>query len=221
VARSVKAPIAAWLACAVALVLLALVAYGVNSAQHLDGTLLARLMASNGSRQEAVANVIAHLGDPLPLLVLLALACGIALWRGRPVDAAAAVTVVAGSNLTTQVLKVLLSHPRYQSVLGPHQLGPVAFPSGHATAAASIAIAFLFVVPRAAQPLTALVGACFVAAVGISVLVLEWHYPSDVLGGILVASGWGFAVLAARRAFERRVSSSRPQAPSRSPISVK
>jgi membrane-associated phospholipid phosphatase len=135
---------------------------------------------------------------------MLALACGIALWRRSPLDALAAVTVVAGASVTTQVLKVLLAHPRFQPVLGHHQLGPIAFPSGHATAAASIAIAFVFVVPRSMKPAVAVAGACFVAAVGISVLVLDWHYPSDVLGGILVASGWGFAVLAATRAIRSR-----------------
>lgn len=219
-ARSVKAPLAAWIACAAALVGLALVAYGIDAAQRADATLLTKFMARDGA-VGSLADAIAHLGDPLPLLVMLVAACAIALWRGRPLDAAAAVTVVAGANLTTQVLKVALAHPRYQSVLGHDQLGPVAFPSGHATAAASIAIAFLFVVPHAWRPAVAAIGACFVAAVGCSVMVLAWHFPSDVLGGVLVACGWGFAVLAARRIAERGGSGGRAQASSRPAISVK
>ncbi len=155
---------------------------------------------------------------------MLIAACGIALWRGRPLDAAAAVAVVAGANLTTQVLKIALAHPRFQPVLGHDQLGPIAFPSGHATAATSIAIAFLFVVPHRWRPAVALAGACFVAAVGCSVMVLAWHFPSDVLGGVLVACGWGFAVLAARRIAEGGGSASEAQASrasSRPAISVK
>jgi membrane-associated phospholipid phosphatase len=201
VTKSVKAPLAAWIACAGALVGLALVAYGIDAAQRADATLLTKFIARDGSFGW-LAEAIAHLGDPLPLLAMLACACAIALWRGRPLDAVAAVVVVTGANLTTQLLKVALAHPRFQSVLGHDQLGPVAFPSGHATAAASIAIAFLFVVPHEWRPAVAAVGACFVAAVGCSVMVLAWHFPSDVLGGILVASGWGFAVLAARRIAE-------------------
>jgi membrane-associated phospholipid phosphatase len=201
VTKSVKAPLAAWIACAGALVGLALVAYGIDAAQRADATLLTKFIARDGSFGW-LAEAIAHLGDPLPLLAMLACACAIALWRGRPLDAVAAVVVVAGANLTTQLLKVALAHPRFQSVLGHDQLGPVAFPSGHATAAASIAIAFLFVVPHEWRPAVAAIGACFVAAVGCSVMVLAWHFPSDVLGGILVASGWGFAVLAARRIAE-------------------
>ena len=36
-------------------------------------------------------------------------------------------------------------------------------------------------------------------AVGCSRVVLHYHYPSDVLGGWLVAAGWGFAVVATLR----------------------
>jgi membrane-associated phospholipid phosphatase len=200
VAKSVKAPVAAWLACAGALILLALVAYGVDAAQRLDARLLVALTTTEGSSLDVLANGVVHLGDPLPLLALLALACGIALWRGRPLDAAAAIAVVAGANLTTQVLKVVLAHPRFQSVLGTDQVGAIAFPSGHATAATSIAIAFAFVAPPNLRPAFVTAGVFLAAAVCCAVVVLAWHYPSDVLGGILVASGWGFAVLAVLQA---------------------
>jgi membrane-associated phospholipid phosphatase len=203
VAKRVGAPLAAWFGCAGALVLLALIAYGINSAQSADAILLAKFISLNGS-VGSLAEPIAHLGDPLPLLAMLAGACGLALWRRRPLDAAAAVAVVAGANLTTQVLKVALAHPRFQPVLGNHQLGPIAFPSGHATAATSIAIAFAIVVPHEWRAAVAAVGACLVIAVGCSVMVLAWHFPSDVLGGVLVAGGWGFAVLAAMRAVRPR-----------------
>jgi membrane-associated phospholipid phosphatase len=186
-----------------ALVGLALVAYGIDAAQRADATLLAKFIA----RQDSVgpfAEVVAHCADPLPLLALLAGACAVALWRGRPLEAVAAIVVVAGANLTTQVLKVALAHPRFQPVLGYDQLGAVAFPSGHATAATSIAIAYALVVPREWRLGVALVGACFVLAVGCSAMVLAWHFPSDVLGGILVAAGWGFAALAALRAFSEK-----------------
>jgi membrane-associated phospholipid phosphatase len=221
VAKSAKAPLAAWLACAGALVLLALVAYGIDAAQRLDADLLARFAVHRGSGFGDLAQLLVIFGDPLPLLLMLGAASGIALWRQRPLDAVAAVIVVAGASLTTQVLKVLLAHPRYQPVLGEHQLSSIAFPSGHATAAASIAIAFAFVAPPRARPAVVAAGACMVTAVGCSVLVLRWHFPSDVLGGILVACGWGFAVLAARRTVEGGGGSRRAQLASRPAISAK
>jgi membrane-associated phospholipid phosphatase len=222
VARNARTPIAAWILCATALILLTLVAYGVDSAQRLDADTLARFSSHEGSPAGTIANVLVHLGDPLSLLAMLAAACGIALYRRRPLEALAAVVVVAGANLTTQLLKIALAHPRYQPVLGDHQLGPVAFPSGHSTAAASIAIAFLFVVPARMRPTAAVLGAALAAAVGCSVMVLYWHYPSDVLGGFLVAAGWGFAVLAALRLARENRRRARPaQLSSRPAISVK
>jgi len=199
-----KAPLAACLACVVALVGLTFLAYEVGPSERLDAHLLAKLAAHHHTPLGTLAERLAHLADPLPLLVLLIGACGLALWRGRPRQALAAAAVVAGANLTTELLKVALAHPRYQPVLNPEEVGYAAFPSGHATAAASIAIAYLFVVPARWRPATALLGAAFAAAVGCSVVVLDWHFPSDVAGGLLVAAGWGFAVLAGLRALGPR-----------------
>ena len=199
-AKRAKAPLAACLACVLALMALAYLAYAVGPSERLDARLLGRLAAHGDSALGWLAEGLAHLGDPLSLLLLLAAACAVALLRGRPDGALAAVVVVAGANVTTQVLKVLLAHPRYQPSLGGFQVRGNAFPSGHATAAASIAVAWLFVTPPRLRSLDAVAGAGFYLAVGCSVLVLDWHYPSDVAAGLLVAAAWGFAVLAVLRA---------------------
>jgi membrane-associated phospholipid phosphatase len=53
-------------------------------------------------------------------------------------------------------------------------------------------------------------------------MALDWHYPSDVLGGILVAGGWGFAALAGLRVARGGGSRRQPlQLGSRAAISVK
>jgi len=221
VTRKVRAPLAACFACAGGLLALALLVYGVDLAQRFDAAVLARFIAYPGSHAESLANVTTRLGDPPELLLMLALACGVGMARRRPGSAAAALAVVAGANLTTQMLKVLLAHPRFQSILGADQLSSNTFPSGHVTAAASIAIAFAFVVPRVLRPTVAVLGVCLVAAVGCSVVVLAWHYPSDVLGGILVASGWGFAALAALRLAEGVAPRRAAQLGRRAAISVK
>ncbi len=219
-APNVRAPLVACLACAGGFVLLAALVFGFGPVQHADAALLARLIEP-GTRVDSLAADVAKLGDPAALLLLLALACGIALARRQPRGALAALALVAGANLTTQLFKALLAHPRFQAILGSEQLASNTFPSGHATAAASIAIAFLFVVPRDLRLLTAVIGACLVVAVGCSVMALAWHYPSDVLGGILVAAGWGFAALAGLRATESAPRGRRAQLPRRAAISVK
>ncbi len=202
-ARNVKAPLAACLACAVALGFLTLLALGLASGRHVDVRLFLRL-AEDEPSGDTVADAIAALGDPLPMLVLLTVACLIGLLRGRPRSALAAVLVVVGANLTTQLLKVLLAHPRIKLAISGDPFEPNTFPSGHTTAAASIAVAYAFVLPAALRDLTLTLGVAFALAVGASVVVIGWHYPSDVLGAYLVVACWGFAVLAAMRAIAPR-----------------
>lgn len=205
-ARNVKAPLAACLACAVALGFLTLLALGLAAGRHVDVRLFLKL-AEDEPSGDTVADAIAALGDPLPMLVLLTVACLIGLLRGRPRSALAAVLVVVGANLTTQLLKVLLAHPRIKLAISGDPFEPNTFPSGHTTAAASIAVAYAFVLPAALRDLTLTLGVAFALAVGASVVVIGWHYPSDVLGAYLVVACWGFAVLAAMRAIAPR----RPQ----------
>jgi membrane-associated phospholipid phosphatase len=179
--------------------MLAILIHRSGPVEHLDAVLLGHF-AERGSRTGSLAAAVVLLGDLGVLLPLLAVACGIALKRHRPRAALAAIFVVAGANLTTQLFKALLAHPRFQALLGVEQIGANSFPSGHTTAVASLAIGFVFVVPREWRPAVALIGTGLVVAVGCSVMALDWHYPSDVLGGILVAAGWGLAAVAALRA---------------------
>jgi membrane-associated phospholipid phosphatase len=218
--KRVRAPFVACIACAVAFLALAVSVHRVDAVQHLDAALLLRFLEP-GSREGSAAAAIALLGDLAVLLALLALACGVALARGRRRDALAAVAAVAGANLTTQLFKAALAHPRLQTLPGAEQVAANSFPSGHTTAVASLAVAYLFVVPREWRGAAALCGALAVVAVGCSVMALAWHYPSDVAGGVLVAAGWGFGTLAVLRAAEAMPRRGHAQVPSRAAISVK
>lgn len=198
----VAKPIFGCLACVCGLFLVTLFAFKVGAGERLDARALAHLTAEPGTAADRAATLFAHLGDPVPLLVMLSAICALALSWGRRPEALAAVVIVAGANLTTQFLKVLFSHERFYSFLGEGQPWTNSFPSGHTTAAASIAVALLVAAPARLRPLAALLGAALTGVVGLSVVVLEWHYPSDVIGGLLVAAGWGFAALAALRLAE-------------------
>lgn len=199
---SAKRPIVGCLACVGALILLTLSAYGVERFERLDATILSRFVAHKESWPGTLAGFIVHLADPLPLLAMLAMVCLMALHWGRPRHAIAAVALIAGANLTTQVLKAVLAHPRYQPILVYNQVGPSSFPSGHATAAMSIALAFGLVAPPLWRPAAVSFGICLVPVVSCSVLILHRHYPSDVIGGLLVATGWCFAAVAGLRVAE-------------------
>jgi membrane-associated phospholipid phosphatase len=199
--------------------------YGSGAIQELDRSVRDRLLADPGSSVESLATWVAHLGDPLAFLLLAALAAAVGLKRGKRREVVAALVVVAGANLSTQLLKVLVSHPRVRSILGAEGFSWDGFPSGHTTAMASIVIAFLFVLPASWRFPVAVLGTCLVAAVGCAVVVLHRHFPSDVIGGVFVVGAWGFAALAVLRAAEARGTAERapaqPPSSSRAAISVK
>jgi hypothetical protein len=125
--------------------------------------------------------------------------------RGLRVAAAVGL-LLAGANVSSQVLKPLLAHHRelYYGEFHLNNINDAAFPSGHATAAMALSLAVLMIVPRAYRPVTAALGALFTVGVSFSILVLAWHFPSDVVGGYLAATAWGLIALAALRYVNER-----------------
>ncbi len=125
-------------------------------------------------------------------MVLVALPVIVALVRRRPRHAAAMGAIVVGANLTTQLLKPLLAAPRPIGVSGLF-IDAASWPSGHATAAMTLVLCAVLAAPGRRRPLVAALMAAFAIAVCYSFLALHWHYPSDVLGGFLVAATWALA----------------------------
>ena len=93
--------------------------------------------------------------------------------------------VILGANTTTQ--QPSRSWPSAHNAAGIPGLAAASFPSGHATAAMSLALCSVIASPARWRPRVAAFMAAFVVAVCYSFLELRWHYPSDVLGGFLVA----------------------------------
>lgn len=159
-----------------------------------------------GGRPPAIEQVTAAEGV-LEILSRSTLALGtvlvaaIALLQGRPRLAGAALIVVLGANVTTQLLKHFLLD-RTDLLDGLFYPLPNSFPSGHATAAASIAVALLLVVPPLLRAPVVVLSAVVVALVGVSTLVTGWHRMADAIGGTFVATSWG-AGLAALLAWRR------------------
>ncbi|CAM5788414.1 Phosphatidic acid phosphatase type 2/haloperoxidase domain-containing protein OS=Cellulomonas persica OX=76861 GN=CPE01_21690 PE=4 SV=1 [Cellulomonas persica] len=126
--------------------------------------------------------------------VVLLVAIGIAVLRRRWELAVQVAVVMGGANLTTQALKYgVLSRPEHGIPIGSQANS---LPSGHTTAATSIAVVLLLVVPARMRPLVATVGAAYAAATGVSTLVGQWHRPSDVVAAVLVVLGWTAATCA-------------------------
>ena len=142
-------------------------------------------------------------GDPAQVaLITLALAA-VCVVRGRPRVALAVIGLVGATSISGELLKLLLAHTRYPSSLH-YPVGPEALPSGHATAAMSLAMAGVMAAPRRGRIAAAVIGSALALGVGAAVIVVHWHYPSDVIAGYLLATGWALAIVAGLYEAERR-----------------
>jgi membrane-associated phospholipid phosphatase len=135
---------------------------------------------------DVLGNHLLHLLDPRLYTIWALLIVATAFLRGRPRVAVAVAVVLPAAPGLAELLKPLLAHP-HDSV-GFEWVGPASWPSGHATAAMTLALCALLVAPHRWRPLVAAVGGAFAVAVGCSLLILAWHMPSDVLGGYLLAA---------------------------------
>jgi membrane-associated phospholipid phosphatase len=189
--------------CAGLFALVVLGAYAWGPGQSLDLQGLTGFVESNNGWVWPVTLRLTELGDPAQVAAITLALAAFALVRGRPRLAVAVLALVAATSVSSQLLKVLLAHPRFPPVLG-YEVGPQALPSGHGTAAMSLALAGVMVAPRRARWAAALIGGGLALAVGASVVAWGWHYPSDVIAGYLLATGWALAIFAALREANRR-----------------
>jgi membrane-associated phospholipid phosphatase len=180
---------------------LALASPGVH---ERDAAMLHGFVALDRPRVHGAVVVLAHLADPLPYLVVGAALAGWALLRGLPWRAGAVAALLMVTGASTQALKHLLARPRVEGWLGAHQVGEASWPSGHSTAAMTLALCAVLVAPAVLRPVVAVLGGAFAAAVAYAVLVLAWHFPSDVLGGFLMAGTWTALAVAGLRVVEPR-----------------
>ena len=119
--------------------------------------------------------------------------------------AAFAFAAVAGSGLSASLIKNSLGRARPEHVVGPgvFELHPfafsakfAAFPSGHSTTAGATAMVLALLFPRLRRPILA-AG----ALVALSRILLDAHFPADVIAGF----GFGVAfTLALAHALARR-----------------
>lgn len=156
-----------------------------------------------------LATMIARLCDPSPYVYLCLIPIGMALLRRRRTVAVGIVGILAGANLTTEFLKPFLNAPR-PTGLPTWVITGGTWPSGHATASMTLALCCVLAAPARLRPYVAALGAAFAVAVSYSFLTLGWHYPSDALGGFLVASLWTLLGIAAIATVSARRRERRP-----------
>jgi membrane-associated phospholipid phosphatase len=101
---------------------------------------------------------------------------------------------VGGALVLTTVFKELIERPE----IGVHQR-EYSFPSGNATCATAGLLALLFLLPPSRiRRILAVASVVVLPLYGLALVLLLWHYPSDVIAGWGLGIAW---VLALRLAF--------------------
>jgi membrane-associated phospholipid phosphatase len=196
---------AAALACAIGLAITGVLAKLVPLTQQGDAHTLQGFVGLNRPQLAPVLDHIAHLADPAPYALAALLFTLVALVRRRPRVAIALPPLFFLTGFTTEKLKVVVSSPRADEWFGPGaHIGAASWPSGHSTAAMTMALCAVMVSPPRLRPTIAALGGAFAVAVAYSILTLGWHFPSDVLGGYLVAALYVLLAVAAVAASEAR-----------------
>lgn len=142
---------------------------------------------------------ITNVGQPLTVILFATGLLVWALWQ-RLDKLAASAGVILGTSLMGTILKVLLQRSRPETEYASAMMyQSFSFPSGHA-AAATVGFGFLAYaaymnLPAPFGAIVCALSALFGLLVCISRVYLGAHYPSDVLGGIVLGLA-GLAVIA-------------------------
>lgn len=160
---------------------------------------LERHLAASPSVLRTPLQAVTDFGSSVIVLPVMAIAAAVCVWKSSRRDALMLVVVVAGALLLYTTIKDLVDRPRPPV---PHltNAGGASFPSGHSTQAAAIygALAYLVARHRARMEalLTWVIAAFLTLMIGWSRLFLGVHYPSDVVGGLLIGAVWAAVTIA-------------------------
>ncbi len=163
-------------------------------------------LASNELGGEHVATLVNGVLNAISVaaVVIAMLVVGfIALVRQRIALAVTSVVLIAGANLTVELLKRYLDRPNLG--IDPERAGAGnSFPSGHTAIAASVAVAFVLVLPPKARGAGAVIGTFYAALVGVFTMSAGWHRPSDAVGALLIVGVWAALAGILLRVLRRR-----------------
>jgi hypothetical protein len=171
-----------------ALVVVYAVALLTAPGRRLDVSVFERVSGAGLEQVDRISSRALDTIDVATVLLAGALLFLLAFARRRRRRAAVAFVVVAAAIATTEALKPLLG--LLGRVEAPGRPYVDSFPSGHATVALSIGCAAVIAAPRVLRPAVAAAAAAYATIIGVALVALASHLPSDVLGGYLVAGAW-------------------------------
>ena len=133
-----------------------------------------------------LANELVRIGSLPALVIGVCLIFFIAIFRDWVRALACAAAPIIAVEVVERIAKPMVGREI--------ATGSYTYPSGTVAAVAALAAAIFVVSPRLVRPFTGVIGVLAVGGVGAAVLVLRWHYPTDVAGGVWVGAGSVFFV---------------------------
>ena len=157
------------------------VAFHTAAGARIDSAVLDAFAGFRDGPLGSLAGVGVGLADPLPFAATAIAILAVGVARRLLLEVAVAAVVLVGANVATQLLKSLATVPRPADRPWAAPLVD-AWPSGHMTAAITLGACLVLVAPQRLRRAAAVGASLFALAEGCSLLILGWHYPSDVLG---------------------------------------
>lgn len=120
--------------------------------------------------------------------------------KHRKAEALFLFLAIGGPAIFNPIMKFVLQRPRPVMPDGHVADWNYSFPSGHAMLSSAVVLTLLVLVWRLKKSsaglcwLASIAGIGFVLALGASRLMLEMHFPSDVLGSWAFSTGWVYAM---------------------------
>lgn len=185
--------LAMWLLLLAAVQVLALVLVWRFFVRTEHGQLLDFIALSGNSigqsRVDGLVNNVLNAMSVVALAVATAVIGFIALARGRILLGVLATLLVVGANLTAQGLKYVITRPDL-GVDAERAAAGNSMPSGHVALAASVAIAFVMVLPPRLRGAGGLIGVAYASLAGVATMSAGWHRPSDAVAALLIVGAW-------------------------------
>lgn len=196
-ARSFLRPATALGLVAAALLLATVIAIQVREQAGLttfDASLASDLRANMPVPVLRIVAMVTHAGDPLVVGIATLLVFVLLLLRGHRRLAIVWITTLVGTALINSGLKALFQRERPLHDHGFVIEHSYSFPSGHASGSmvfyGMLAYVLLVLCPPRFHRAIVLVAVAAITAVGVSRILLQVHYFSDVLAGYLTGLGW-------------------------------
>lgn len=201
--RKLTRRIVALLACVALWLLVSYAAISTAAGQVLDTLLMEATMRATGRLVSFTSVVTGVVSVPVMAAAGVVVAL-VAVARKRPTLAGRALGMVIGANVTTQLLKDMISRPDLGMTTGISN----SLPSGHTTVAVTLSLALVAIAPQWLRAPSAWIGWAWTSLMGVSVMMAGWHRPADVVVAVLIAGAWALALtpIESRARHGRRVS---------------